>query len=335
MSTQPGGMPQASGSAPGPMPNQRKSWLGRNWLWLLGALVVCGFGFVALIIFVVVGAIRGSDVAKEAFARAQSNALVMQRLGAPISEGWFVGGSINVSTTSGDADLSVPISGPKGKGTVYVTAQKAAGTWTYSLMQAAIEGSGERIDLLARAQAAAPQSDMPSPSPQAVAAVQTQPAQTDASAATPAAPEPSAPAPTSPASTSSDVIQSQDTNTPGVVAEIIQFRRSNGVLDVRIRFRNTSNNAINFYVMPTGSSYDTFYLTAATKKYPMVKGADGVDMAPRPDYSCGAPGVCLKLAPGQSAVWWAKFVAPTADVKRVDLITPIALPFQDVPISDK
>ena len=114
---------------------------------------------------------RSSDVAKETLARAQANSLVTQRLGTPISEGWFVGGSINVSPGSGDADLSVPIAGPKGKGTVYVRAQKSSGTWAYGLMQAVIDGSSAEIDLLANATAGVPQSNPPTPAAQKVADV--------------------------------------------------------------------------------------------------------------------------------------------------------------------
>src|ERR1700689_3179579 len=118
MSTQPNQFPQAG--APTMMPNQNRSWLGRNWIWLLAAFFVCGAVFVVGIFALIMGAMRSSDVAREATARAQSNAVLAQRLGSPISEGWFVGGSINVSPGAGDADLSVPVSGPKGKGTVYV-----------------------------------------------------------------------------------------------------------------------------------------------------------------------------------------------------------------------
>jgi hypothetical protein len=123
-----------------------------NWKLIIGLLV----GFFALVIAAVCGLIllifslmRGSDVATEALARARSNPTVVKRLGTPITEGWFVSGSLNVSTGSGDADLTVPISGPKGNGTIYLTAHKTAGTWTYSVLQVAIAGSGEKIDLLA------------------------------------------------------------------------------------------------------------------------------------------------------------------------------------------
>src|SRR5580658_10387343 len=149
MSTQPSRIPQSNTPAPALMPNQGRSWLGRNWKKLLAAMFLCGAIFVAGIFTLIMGAMRSSDVAKEAVARAQSS----QLLGAPISEGWLVSGSINVSPGAGDADLSLPISGPKGKGTVYVRAQKAAGTWAYIMMVATTEGSNDRIDLLASASA--------------------------------------------------------------------------------------------------------------------------------------------------------------------------------------
>lgn len=162
MSTSPNYSPLGVTPPPGSIPAQRKSWLARNWFWLLIAAAVCGAVFLFGIFSLIVGAIRGSDVAKEAVARAQSNPVVVRHLGTPISEGWFVLGSINVSGTSGNADLAVPLSGPNGKATVYVRARKAMGKWNYSFMQAAIEGSSERIDLLAGAEAPEPQPVTPS-----------------------------------------------------------------------------------------------------------------------------------------------------------------------------
>ena len=83
-------------------------------------------------------------MAKEAVAKARSNAAVTQYLGTPITEGWLVNGS-----SGSDEDLRVPISGPRGRGTVHVIAQNSDGRWTYSLMQAEIDGREEKIDLLA------------------------------------------------------------------------------------------------------------------------------------------------------------------------------------------
>jgi len=119
-----------------------------------------------------------------------------------------------------------------------------------------------------------------------------------------------------------------------VVGELIQCKRSGGVLSVKIRFHNTSGNPVSFYVLGTNVSYEKFYFTAASKKYFILKDSDGTYLAPGSDYSCGMPGVCEKLPAGQSNTWWAKFPAPSADVTKVELFTPVTPPFDDIPITD-
>jgi len=320
--------PALQGSAVGPV--QSKSWLGRNWKWLLLAtflLMVCfGLGILALIM----SWMRSSDVALEAVARAQANPAVAQKLGGRIEEGWLTSGSINVGTGgSGDANLAVPISGPKGSGTVYVRAERIAGAWNYSQMIAGIEATGEKIDLLAgpvQSQSTTPVPAVPSP--------QTQPAQNSTVAAVPPVPEPGASTPSLAAAASSGVIQSQDTSTSGVVGELIQCKRSGGVLSVKIRFHNTTSAGISFYALGPNTSYDKYYLAAANKKYFILKDTDGTYLAPAANWDCGMAGVCEKLGPGQGITWWAKFPAPSADVTKVDLFTPVTPPFEDVPITD-
>ena len=130
----------------------KKSWWSRNWKWFVPvgclsivAMIAAG---VALIIGLVFGAMKSSDVYKEAFSKASANSEVISELGRPIEGGFFVSGSINVSGQSGDADLAIPISGPKKEATVFVVARKIAGVWTYQVMQVAVEGRARRIDLL-------------------------------------------------------------------------------------------------------------------------------------------------------------------------------------------
>jgi hypothetical protein len=125
-----------------------KGWFARNWKWFVPVLLIVCLALPLAILGSVFAAIRSSDAAKQSLLRARSNPLVVQKLGTPIEEGWLAAGSINVSGTSGDADLAVPISGPKAKGKIYVTAHKSAGVWSYSVMAAAIDGSDQRIDLL-------------------------------------------------------------------------------------------------------------------------------------------------------------------------------------------
>jgi len=116
---------------------------------VLGALFVLGTAFVAVIVMVVFGAMKSSDAYRHGLERARSNPAVVARLGEPIEEPFAVTGSVNVSGSSGNADLSFSLSGPRGEGTVYVVAEKSGGEWVYSRVEFQPDGSGERIDLVA------------------------------------------------------------------------------------------------------------------------------------------------------------------------------------------
>jgi hypothetical protein len=326
MSTSSTGIPPTTSSST-LMPNQRRSWLGRNWGKLLAAAFLCMVLFVAAILTLVVGAIRGSDVAKEAVTRAQSNALLAQRLGNPISEGWFVGGSINVQPGSGDADLSVPISGPKGKGTVYVKAQKSVGVWAYSFMVATIEGSTDKIDLLDSGTAA--QANAPVPAPQPVSDLPTQPAQVDPSAATAAAPEPAAAdpapapaAPASPAAASGVIASGQYSNDPNLRCDLLELKRVSGnALLARWRIVNTGAKPIAYDF----GWDDIYYIDPAGNKKFNNLNIDGKRIL---DMWWGT------LRPGEQHMMWAKYPAPPPTSKRVSLNVPKFAPFEDAPVSE-
>jgi hypothetical protein len=135
------------------VPQERsRTWWQRNWKWFvpvccLGALALFAV-FIVLIAALVFGMIKSSGVYKDALASAQAHPTVVRALGSPIKEGIYVMGSIKVSGPSGHADLAIPISGPKGKGTIYAVASKHAGHWTFSKLVVEIKGTKERIDLL-------------------------------------------------------------------------------------------------------------------------------------------------------------------------------------------
>lgn len=107
-------------------------------------LAVAVVGTIVLVIF---GAMKQSDVYQTALARAKTDQRVTAALGTPINEGWWLSGNTEVSGGSGEANLSIPISGPKGKGTIYAVATKSAGQWTYSKLAVKIDSTGETIDL--------------------------------------------------------------------------------------------------------------------------------------------------------------------------------------------
>jgi hypothetical protein len=129
----------------------RPNWWSRNWKWFvpMGCLTMIGLVliFVFAIVLFVFGMLKGTDVYKTAVASAKNNPEVIAALGSPIKEGMFVGGKTNIEGNSGEADLSIPISGPKGKGTIYVIAKKSAGRWNFETMEVEVHATKDRINI--------------------------------------------------------------------------------------------------------------------------------------------------------------------------------------------
>jgi hypothetical protein len=142
--TSPEGVPVATPQRPG--------WWSRNWKWFvpLGCLTMIGLvvTFVAAIVVIVFGALKSTDVYKDGLARAQKHPAVIEALGSPIDDGLFMSGKTNVTGSSGEADIAVPISGPNGKATLYIVAKKSAGEWTYEQLVVELAKGGQRINLL-------------------------------------------------------------------------------------------------------------------------------------------------------------------------------------------
>src|SRR5437867_10118068 len=111
-------------------------------------MLVLLVAFVVSIALIVFSAMKSTDVYKGALTRAQAHPSVIEALGSPIKEGFLLSGSTNVNCASGEANLSIPISGPNGKGIIYVAATKSLGRWNYSGLTIEIAKTRQRIDLL-------------------------------------------------------------------------------------------------------------------------------------------------------------------------------------------
>ena|SRR5205823_8221242 len=131
-----------------PTPN----WWIRKWKWFvpLGCLsvVLLFVVFVGSILVIVFSGMKSTNVYKGALSRTQASPLVIEALGTPIKPGFLVSGNTNANGASGESNLAIPISGPKGKGTIYVSAKKSLGQWNYSGLVVEIGQTHQRIDLL-------------------------------------------------------------------------------------------------------------------------------------------------------------------------------------------
>jgi hypothetical protein len=133
-------------------PPQQKGWFGRNWKWFVPvgcmSVVMIAVAVVAAGIYFVFGTIKSTDVYQQALAKARSNPAVVRELGQPVEPGWLISGRINVTESSGNADMSIPVSGPKKSGRIYVSAVKKLGKWDFSALEVEVEGEAKRINLL-------------------------------------------------------------------------------------------------------------------------------------------------------------------------------------------
>jgi hypothetical protein len=123
-----------------------------------------------------------------------------------------------------------------------------------------------------------------------------------------------------------DVIQSQDTNMAGFTADLIEAKRSDNVLSIKIRVKNTGAKADNAH-FTYGHKIDDFYVQAEDKKYFVLRDAEKVPVADGVDYT--------SVEPGASYTWWAKYPAPPATIRKFNYYWPLGPPWDDVPITDK
>ena len=126
----------------------QRGWLGRHWKLVVVLVLLVVVIFAVVVCAIVFLAMSNSEVDNKAFALAEQNPMLTERLGSPLRKGWFVGGSIETTPASGHAELAIPVSGPRGSGTLYVEAHKQAGLWKIDLLQFGSKGSEERLDLL-------------------------------------------------------------------------------------------------------------------------------------------------------------------------------------------
>ena len=102
---------------------------------------------VAAVMAVAFGALKSTDAYKEARRRALTDPNVIAARGAPVTAGFFVTGSVNVSNRTGTAVINFPISGSRQKANVHVEATLDGEGWHYSILRVEPK-SGPPINLL-------------------------------------------------------------------------------------------------------------------------------------------------------------------------------------------
>jgi hypothetical protein len=126
-------------------------------------------------------------------------------------------------------------------------------------------------------------------------------------------------------------LQVQESNIEGVNAEVTEVTRKDGVLTVKVRFRNTSAKPTRVAILSTPADVDKFYaVSGSTKLLPLRDSAKVPLLSPPDGYGQLHPD--LKAA--GSYLFWVKYPAPPASAKKVTFYTPHTPPFEDLPITE-
>jgi len=140
-------------SATPPLPSSRTSKSpARHLIWIIPVgcvgITAAILLFIGAIFIFVFSLIKDSPVYEGALDRAAEHPDVIEMTGDPLEPGWFVSGNIAVNNQTGNADLSIPVSGPDGSGQLQVEATKSGGEWQYDSLNFFDESGGPPIDLL-------------------------------------------------------------------------------------------------------------------------------------------------------------------------------------------
>ena len=133
------------------MAQEHPGWWSRHWKWALPSgclvLVLLLFGGCAAMVAGVFGMMKSGEPYRDAIARVQHDEAAIAALGEPIDTGWWIAGNYSENPGTGSADYTVPVSGPRGTGTLYVEARKHEGRWRFTVLSLVPDGSGDPIDL--------------------------------------------------------------------------------------------------------------------------------------------------------------------------------------------
>ena len=117
--------------------------------WAIVAAAVYGggvlmFGGIIAILFVVLSNLEPYDTIKH---EAANNPVVSEHVGSPVEVGWFTTGSVSQRNSTGEADVTVSVSGPLATGNLRIVSVRRNSVWIVRKMLLTLDGSGQVIAL--------------------------------------------------------------------------------------------------------------------------------------------------------------------------------------------
>ena len=141
-------------------PQPRRKWFN-NWKIAVPVLVfvsaLCLGLFAFGLLSIIYSMFRASYPYKFAIQRANESAEVATKVGSPFRAGWLLSGNLNYNNADGNANLSIPISGAKGRGRILVVGKRHANRWSFETLEVDVEGQDMPIELSNPASASPPE----------------------------------------------------------------------------------------------------------------------------------------------------------------------------------
>jgi hypothetical protein len=125
--------------------------------------------------------------------------------------------------------------------------------------------------------------------------------------------------------------QAVETNVDGVTVEVSEAVRKEGVLTIKLRFRNVGTAPVKVKFTSDFRDADTYYLVAGSTKFLVLKDSQKYPLMVQLD---NYGGLSSEIKPGGSFLFWAKYPAPPAEAKKFTLYTPLTPPIEDVAVTD-
>ena len=91
-------------------------------------------GLVVLLFVTVTSLMRNNDAYMMSMNMVRTDERVTALFGQPIDDDGFVSGNVSIKGSKGEADFSIPVTGPGCEGKVISRATREAGTWTIRLL---------------------------------------------------------------------------------------------------------------------------------------------------------------------------------------------------------
>jgi hypothetical protein len=131
-------------------------------------------------------------------------------------------------------------------------------------------------------------------------------------------------------------LASGPTNWPGVTIDLMSVERKGSVLTVKWQVKSTAAKTDSIHFQLTGKPQSTYLVDEESgTKYYALTDKEGNTLASEHVYADGAFGISDYIQPGGTNRYWAKFPAPPAAVKTINIFFTNSDPFEGVAITDK